>query len=163
MNILGIYLRGSLECIRRSSISGSWAIKSFYKNKFPHKKCYPANSTKKNVAPLGEIVLYTLTFPFCLVCQEARVQFKAHLQQLIDSSWLAYLSSPFIFRSAFFFSVFVNCILLYWVGQNFHSDDMKEHFGQRPKLSEILLGRKQDINSFRKKIGLCLAYNTEKL
>ena len=72
MNILGIYLRVSLEYIPRSSIPGSWAIKSFYKNKFPHKKCYPANSDKKNVAPLGEMVLYSLTFPFCLVCQEAQ-------------------------------------------------------------------------------------------
>lgn len=79
------------------------------------------------------------------------------------TSWLAYLSSPFLFRSPFFFSVFVNCILLYWVGQNFHSDEMKGHFGQPKKLSEILLGRKQDINRFRKKIGICLAYNAEKV
>ena len=72
MIILGRYLRVSPECIPRSSIPGSRALKSFYKNKFLHEKCYPANSAKKNVAPLGEMVLYSLTFPFCLVCQEAQ-------------------------------------------------------------------------------------------
>lgn len=99
---------------------------------------------QKNIACLEEMVCFFPNFP-CLPCLPGTSEFNLKIlcNGLLAlwasaSEFISLWTFPFFF---FFPSIFITVFC--------------------HEVSQILLGRKRDINTFRKKTGICLVYNTE--